>query len=383
MASQIYRLIIVGIILFNFISNCYADHILGGQIGIKEIGGNVYTIKLELYRACFSGGSDFDNPAQIAIYRESSSSFLLLANIPSYDPVIETIDPLQDDCMYSPYPFCIEKATYEHDQYLLLSHNENYYLAYQRCCRNPIYGNIITPGEVGITVWVKIPNTVLNTSNNTPNLSSNLFFETCSGEEFEFEITAEDDEGDELFYNLWYPYSGGGQLNNCDGPQPNPPCPPPYNPVEFASPNYSFDLPLGTGSILTINENTGVISGKPELLGQFLVGVRITEYRNGELISVSHQDITFRVDIATATNNIKFNSLSLSPNPVKDILTVKLPSITEKYKLCIRNINGTIIKYLEVTNTDKIDLDLNNLSGIYFIELKSSTEIYLEKIVVL
>jgi gliding motility-associated-like protein len=46
---------------------------------------------------------------------------------------------------------------------------------------------------------------------------------------------------------------------------------------------------------LTVNPTTGVISGSPPALGQYVVGVKVDEYRNGVLINTVYRDFQFNV----------------------------------------------------------------------------------------
>jgi gliding motility-associated-like protein len=111
-------------------------------------------------------------------------------------------------------------------------------------------------------------------------------------------------------YEFCAPLIGGGplgvdnpnQTDWCEGITPDPRnCPPPYADVIFVAPTYSPASPLGVTSAFAINPTTGIITGTPRLVGQFVVGVCVKEYRNGELLSILRRDFQFNVVNCLAT----------------------------------------------------------------------------------
>jgi gliding motility-associated-like protein len=49
------------------------------------------------------------------------------------------------------------------------------------------------------------------------------------------------------------------------------------------------------GTPLSINSHTGLLTGKPNTIGQFVVGICVEEYRNGVLISTTRRDFQYNV----------------------------------------------------------------------------------------
>ena len=99
-----------------------------------------------------------------------------------------------------------------------------------------------------------------------------------------------DPDGDSLAYKLCTPYHGGSMVT----PAPNPPSAPPYTLVSYAS-GYSYLNPLPANPAIAIDPSTGLLTGTPTLIGQYVVGVCVEEYRNGVLIGTHRRDFQFNV----------------------------------------------------------------------------------------
>ena len=184
--------------------------------------------------------------------------------------------------------------------------SDSYTLVYQRCCRNGSITNIQTPGDVGATYFIEITPLAQSTCNNSPIFDEFREIAICNDEFLEFDHSAKDDDSrTQLVYEFCTPFVGGGKrgasqadppgsIFRPDGVAPDPDMPPPYNPVAFR-PLYNFLQPMGGAPIISINPNTGIISGKPNVLGQFVVGVCVKEYLDGELLSEVRRDFQFNV----------------------------------------------------------------------------------------
>jgi hypothetical protein len=133
----------------------------------------------------------------------------------------------------------------------------------------------------------------------------------CVNNPLKFDHSAYDKEGDLLVYSFCDPLSGGGRGGgggNCNSVTPTPDCPPPFTPVAFRAPQYTYLFPMGGNPPVTINSLTGQISGEPNTIGQFVVSVCVSEYRNGVLLSTLRRDFQFNVASCQGTVVARLNN---------------------------------------------------------------------------
>ncbi|MFK7775420.1 MAG: T9SS type A sorting domain-containing protein [Saprospiraceae bacterium] len=243
------------------------------------------------------------------------------------DPVINTIDQgTANPCLILPNEVCIEEGVYDFNLSdinigainLPLS-NESYFLVYQRCCRNNIISNLINPSETGATYFIEITGEAQSVCNSTPTFDTPPTLSICVNEEFNFSQGTTDIDGDVLVYKLCSPLTGGGTSgwqtpgnpSDPNGTNPDPDTPPPYASVTFIPPTYSPLNPMGSDSGLSIDSATGDLTGLPNTIGRFEIGICVEEYRNGILLSETKREIQFNV---TECNNLDIEA-SFSPMP--------------------------------------------------------------------
>lgn len=290
--------------LLLFAVKLQAAHLVGGEIYYECLGGDEYRITLKVYRDCYTvTGADFDNPANIAVY--DSDGDLVQSLTAPYTGSEQLEVTINDPCLQAPPDVCVEEAIYTVTTTLPFLQG-GYHIAYQRCCRNPSIVNLVNPEDLGSTYYVQIPETALNTCNSSPAYSSFPPLALCIGEQLIFDHSATDPDGDQLVYSLCAPYHGGDQLN----PQPIPPLGPPYSPINWSG-GYSDSYPLDAAPALSIDPVTGLLTGTPTQAGQYVVGVCVEEYRNGQLISVNKRD--FQFNVVNCVSNIE---AVIPPQPI-------------------------------------------------------------------
>lgn len=266
----------------------FASHIVGGDIYYDYLGNNNYRITVVLFRDCASTGAEYDNPMSVGIFN-SSNVLVQEVLIPFPGSVVLPVI-LNNPCVTPPANICTERAIYT--QIVNLPPTPGgYNVSYQRCCRGPNVTNLISPEDTGLTLVTHINGTNSNAIiNSSPRFNNYPPLVICNNDILNFDHSATDPDGDVLVYELITPFAGATDVD----PMPQPPPSPPYFQVNFAG-GYAPINPLGPGATISIDPNTGQLIADPEMLGLFVVGIRVKEYRNGVLIGQSDRDFLFKV----------------------------------------------------------------------------------------
>lgn len=316
MKRFLFRINFISLIIFGCSAFVQAKHIIGGEMTYRCLGNNQYEFTLRVYKDKFcTGCADIDPQASIAIYKCNISggvSPCIFQNqnttfqrfLVSHNPIFEIFPP-DYPCVITPPNIVVEVGVYQFTTTLPPTTNESYHAVYQRCCRNETITNIFDPDDAGATYSVEITPEAQRTCNNSPTFKKFPPTVICADFPFEFDHSATDAEGDSLIYTFCEPILGGGnnQVNSasCAGTQPTPPCPPPYGTVDYRVPTYTGAAPVSGTPPLSIDPKTGIITGHPNAIGQYLVGVCVYEYRNGNYIGKISRDFQFNVVACTAT----------------------------------------------------------------------------------
>ncbi len=288
-----------------------AAHIVGGELTYECLGGGDYEFTMRVYRDCnCTNCANFDPNAVFSIFVcNGSDCNSLIQGSSLYDftaPLltVQEVEAPDYPCLIPPN-VCVQEGLYRFrlsDYGILLPPgNVTYHVTYQRCCRNITITNLLDPSNTGSTYTVEINPEAQASCNSSPTFNEFPPTIICGGLPFSFDHSATDPDGDSLVYSFCSPLVGGGPstnpelLNTCFGALPNPACPPPYGLVRFREPAYSPGEPLGGDPVVRIDPSTGMITGTPEVLGQFVVGVCVEEYRNGQLIGKVFRDFQFNV----------------------------------------------------------------------------------------
>lgn len=288
----------------------YGLHIIGGDVVYRCLGINSdrnevrYEITFTMYRDSKSQGADFDNPANFGIYRGAGNSWKYVRTITNiYVKDKKDIDINNENpCILVPANVGVQSGTYKFEVTLPII-DESYMISFQRCCRNNTVLNLVDPGGTGAAFTTEITPEAQRVCNNSPVFSSFPPVVICVNRPINFNHSATDVDGDSLVYEFCAPLTAGGSegtnggnAQSCNGVTPNPSrCPPPYREVTFRAPNYSFDKPMAGDPLVYIDAETGLIDGSPNVIGQYVVGVCVKEYRNGVLLSSLRRDFQFNV----------------------------------------------------------------------------------------
>ena len=277
-----------------------ATHVVGGEIYYTWQGNNTYLITLKVYRDCGptnQNGTGFDDVASVGIFN-SNGQLVDELGMNLFNAEVNFIPvALENPCFIVPTDVCVESAIYQ-ETVTLPPTPGGYTLSYQRCCRNPSIININQPQNSGATFTCRIPGT---NQTNLPN-SSPVFVNfpppaLCANAEFFFDHQAIDPDGDVLVYEFCTPLLGASP----DFPAPQPPDGPPYQPISWAN-GFSEGYPVTSAPPLAIDPATGFITGTPTQPGQYVIGVCVSEYRNGVLLNTVNRD--FQVNVTICDPNI-------------------------------------------------------------------------------
>lgn len=302
------RILVVILLLFSATS--FAAHIKGGFFTYEYLGpGNNnshrYRITLTVYMQCNPNTNQVSDPINFTFFDASTHQQERQESVRVRQQY--NLNKVRDEeCLSGDQRGCYYTiVVYTLDEVSLPNNPNGYTVSYQRCCRIAGVSNISNSGEVGNTYSITIPGT--NVSAAAPTNSSPMFLVNdtvvvCADSYFEYPFQATDkDPNDVLTYEFCSAWVGGGPGNGGpsgsgqNGPAPDPAAPPPYNTVPYVFP-YSESQPLG--SAVTINTNTGLISGiAPPLTGQgeYVVTVCVTESRNGLIIGRYRKELHIKV----------------------------------------------------------------------------------------
>lgn len=269
----------------------HATHIVGGEITYRCLGNDTYVITLTVYRDCYNGVPGFDNPASVGIYEKGSDSVLVKELLIPYSPITNDTLPiiLTNPCLTAPPDVCVHKATYRTITTLPFN-PKGYIIVYQRCCRNMLIRNLPTPLDTGISFVAEISAESQMACNQGATFVNWPPVAICVHQPIDFDHSAADGDGDSLAYRLCTPLNGPDPSH----PTPSPPLAPPYSELLWLDPPYNLSNVLG-GDPLTIDPYTGFMTGVPNTIGNFVVGVCVDEFREGALLSTTRRDFQYNV----------------------------------------------------------------------------------------
>ena len=280
------RLFAILAVALSLTNPLHAAHLVGGEITYTCLGSNQYEVRLRIYRDCFSGGAGFDNSVNFSVFN-LGGTLVTNPSVPK-GPTVSVPAGTGNPCLATPPNICTEYADYVATLTLppLVG---GYTISYQRCCRNSSISNITNPGSRGNTYTVQIPS-MDNACNSTPAFATVPPIVLCLGDQLNVDASANDSNGDSLYYEFCEIFTGG----TSGTPSPGTATAPPYTTITFVAPA-TASQPVPGSPALTINAQTGIITGVANAAGQYVVGICVSEYRNGQRLSVVRRDYQFNV----------------------------------------------------------------------------------------
>ncbi len=318
-----FRHIIILSVFVSIANVLDAKHIIGGDVfyECRELDTINQKVQLhfefQMYRdnRCVSRGEScayFDGDprdpnnsrgAQFAVYELIGRSWRFVQSTTFIRPEsIEPVPPNEPPCLIAPPAIEVERGVYLFDFELDITEN-NYMIAYQRCCRSESISNLVNPGSFGAVFSVEITPEALKTCNNSPVFNEFPPLVVCAGFELEYDNSASDKEGDEVIYEFCTPLSSGGEdgmaerteCNSTPVPEPSECTPNGFRRVSFLAPSFISTAPMGGNPVVAIDGNTGLIAGVPEIVGEHVMAICASEYRDGVLLSTIRRDFQFIV----------------------------------------------------------------------------------------
>lgn len=276
-------------------SRSFATHIVGGEIYYTLLNNNWdYEITLKVYRDCGPNntqGTGFDDPASVGIFN-SFGGLIYNLQMDLWSAEVDLVPVvLENPCFVLPPNLCVERVVYTQTVNLPPIAG-GYDIVYQRCCRNPSITNLDFPEDTGATFTTQIPDADTYGENSCPQYTNFPPVALCQNAEFIFDHSATDEDGDSLVYTMCDPLLGADDIN----PMPSPPEPPPFQTVNWAN-GFSATYPITSNPAFAIDPVTGILTGTATQVGQYVVGICVSEYRNGQLLSVTNRDFQFNVTV--------------------------------------------------------------------------------------
>ena len=300
---------ILFVILFSFVASVsFANHTKGGWLYYEYLGAGAnpntskYRITLKQYTECELSPGQSETTAPFTFFNASNNAQVLSVTVPiTQNFTINNCNSvLCQPCINNPPAICYRIRVFE----LVIdlpNTPSGYIIAYQRCCRIINILNLQAPSNgFGETWTVKIPGTtIVNAEKNSSAIfSQNDTAIICSNNAFTFDFSATDIDNDSLVYSFTPAYTGGGQTGgqNCTTcPSPDPSAPPPFATIPYVS-GYSGFSPLGPQ--VTINSQTGIVSGIAPGVGIYVITALVSEYRRGTNIKISEVRKSLHIEVA-------------------------------------------------------------------------------------
>jgi gliding motility-associated-like protein len=282
-----------------------AAHAMGGEVYYEYLGGGDFQISLIFYRECFNsnvepsgwqnGGTNLDPTIMLGVF-EGGTEY----NIFTVPLTVSSIEPLETElenpCGILPPDLCMQRLEYSIIINLPPS-SIGYDIVFQRCCRNPGIANIPNPGDIGITLSTQIPPNVSDSNpNSSPQFGTYPPEAICTNFDFFLDQSATDIDGDSLAYSFCTPLNGGSTTD----PSPTPLPASSFSNIPWGG-GYSALDPIPSSPPFDIDPITGQVTGFPTTPGAYVIGICVSEFRDGELLSTVMRDFQFNVVMCDPT----------------------------------------------------------------------------------
>lgn len=297
---MLFRKSTVLLFLFTCISvgQLFASHIVGGDFSYRHISGDTYELKLKMYRDC-SSQSPFDQTLTIGIFDKATNTRIKNITLPR-----SVIYPIRyNTSCINPQLRCVETGIFKGQFTMTATQFNNtagYYVSWERCCRNNIIKNIVSPGNTPMAFYMELPSPYPGGGglqiNNSPEFTRDPLSYLCINEPFKYDFKTIDVDGDSLRFSIITPLAGG---NTSGGGGGNP------GPVSVSGPyddiiwqntyGPSTGKYLNGAPDLAVEATKSVIYLVPKQIGVYVISILCEEYRDGVKIGEVRRELQLEV----------------------------------------------------------------------------------------
>ncbi|MFT4522605.1 MAG: gliding motility-associated-like protein [Bacteroidia bacterium] len=295
MTASIKHSLVLGLLIFSSLAG-FATHIVGGDFYYERLSSNSYLVTMKVYMDCKNGSPgaiESDATAFISFWNARTNAYIRQETFYRTGP--KRLNKSNYSCAQPSANVCVDEYVYTKTVNINPG-TDGVILAFQRCCRNNIIDNIVSPEATGATYWTKIPGSNVAAYNNSAIFKELPPNYLCTKAPLKFDHSATDADGDSLAYQLYQPFLGASK----DQPRPDNGGSgnfkaPPFTNVQWKSP-YSTSLQLNGDPGFQIDPITGELTVTPTKAGVYVIGIKVKEYRDGELIGETLRDYQMVVE---------------------------------------------------------------------------------------
>ncbi len=245
--------------------------------------GERYEVLLTIYADCQNGQPDAtmtDNPAYIAVYGNASHKLVAADTSVNYFSSTVLAPNSLNPCNTSGDNACVLAREFKRE-FVLPPSPDGYTVSYQRCCFPNSTANIVNPADNGATYYCVIPPTI--NKNTSAVFKYNAQVITCINDDFAMDLSAADADGDSVSYEMANVLKGASVSYIKPFPLAGP-----YDSVNYVLPATTLN-PLGAAGGMYLHPATGILSGKPDRIGNYFLAVNCIEWRGGVAINRVYQ----------------------------------------------------------------------------------------------
>jgi gliding motility-associated-like protein len=287
------KFILLVILAIGFYFPSKATHTVGGEFVYENIAANTYRVTFYLFRDCLNGipgALKEDETSSFGVYNITTSNWINRFEKNSIAELTPVPNDFVNDCITNAPPICLSLLKFQFN-IVLPDTTSSYVIMYQRCCRNEAVNIQNNNGtSIGATFYTTInPSFRANNSAVFKNYPPQII---CINNNLYYDNSAVDPDADSLSYELCEAKDMKDKTNG--NPTPSDLTAPPFPNIAYSF-GFSSTNPMKGNPNITIDPKTGIITGKPTLMGRFVITVCCHEWRKGVIINTNRRDFQFEV----------------------------------------------------------------------------------------